>query len=259
MLNEEGNIVWATTAVHPLWTWWPDLTPDICKLAAGSPNWDLPDHTDLSNPPSEQRCVPGGIGNSYGCSGQFYRANLRAAQFYVCPGQGQSKRLQQECGGASDYFCGKWTCETTGEAYWKPSSDWDLITVKRGSGYDKSNQGERNPYKYPENGCAFKNSPPGSCKGKYCNPLLIKFTENGKQHRLSWLKGNRWGWRVYIPLRDPGFIFTIRLTVRDPAVTLVGPNKVLIEQGPPQSHRLPQSSQLYQLHQLHSPTQWYPP
>ena len=145
----------------------------------------------------------------------------------------RAKGFNKNVGGASDYFCGKWTCETTGEAYWKPSSDWDLITVKRGSGYDKSNQGERNPYKYPENGCAFKNSPPGSCKGKYCNPLLIKFTEKGKQHRLSWLKGNRWGWRVYIPLRDPGFIFTIRLTVRDPAVTLVGPNKVLIEQSPP--------------------------
>lgn len=72
VLNEEGNIVWATTAVHPLWTWWPDLTPDICKLAAGSPNWDLPDHTDLSNPPPEERCVPNGIGSTYGCSGQFY-------------------------------------------------------------------------------------------------------------------------------------------------------------------------------------------
>ena len=55
-------------------------------------------------------------------------------------------------GGASDYFCGKWTCETTGDAYWKPSSKWDLITVKRGSGYDKSNEGERNPYKYQESG-----------------------------------------------------------------------------------------------------------
>jgi hypothetical protein len=32
VLNEEGSIVWVTTAVHPLWTWWPDLTPDICKL-----------------------------------------------------------------------------------------------------------------------------------------------------------------------------------------------------------------------------------
>ena len=99
MLNEEGNIVWATTAVHPLWTWWPDLTPDICKLVAGSPNWDLPDHTDLSNPPSEQRCVPGGIGNSYGCSGQFYRANLRAAQFYVCPGQVGAKGFNKNVGG----------------------------------------------------------------------------------------------------------------------------------------------------------------
>ena len=37
VLNEKGNIVWATTAVHPLWTWWPDLTPDVCKLVAGSP------------------------------------------------------------------------------------------------------------------------------------------------------------------------------------------------------------------------------
>ncbi|AAC31806.1 envelope glycoprotein [Mus dunni endogenous virus] len=234
VLNEKGDVVWVATAVHPPWTWWPDLTPDICKLAAGSPNWDLPDHTDLNNPPSEQKCVPNGVGSTTGCSGQFYRANLRAAQFYVCPGQGQKGKLQQECRGASDYFCGKWTCETTGEAYWKPSADWDLITVKRGSGYDKPNQGERNPYKYLDSGCALKNySPPGPCKGKYCNPLLIKFTEKGKQARLSWLKGNRWGWRVYIPIRDPGFIFTIRLTVRDLAVTSIGPNKVLTEQAPP--------------------------
>ena len=51
MLGEEGNIVWATTAVHPPWTWWPDLTPDICKLVAGSLTWDLPDHTDLNDLP----------------------------------------------------------------------------------------------------------------------------------------------------------------------------------------------------------------
>jgi hypothetical protein len=36
VLNEEGGIVWSTTAVHPPWTWWPDLTPDICKLVPGS-------------------------------------------------------------------------------------------------------------------------------------------------------------------------------------------------------------------------------
>ena len=46
----------------PPWTWWPDLTPDICKLAAGSLTWDLPDHTDLNDPPPEERCVPSGMG-----------------------------------------------------------------------------------------------------------------------------------------------------------------------------------------------------
>ena len=32
VLNEVGDIVWSTTP----WTWWPDLAPDVCKLAAGS-------------------------------------------------------------------------------------------------------------------------------------------------------------------------------------------------------------------------------
>ena len=104
VLGEEGNTVWATTTVHPPWTWRPDLTPDICKLVAGSLTRDLPDHTDLNDPPPEERCVLSGIGSMYGCSGQFYRANLRAAEFYVCPGQGQSRRLRQEYGGASRFL-----------------------------------------------------------------------------------------------------------------------------------------------------------
>jgi hypothetical protein len=69
VLNEEGNIVWAASAVHPPWTWWPDLTHDICKLAAGSLTWDLPDNTYLSDPPPEEQCVRSGIGSTYGCSG----------------------------------------------------------------------------------------------------------------------------------------------------------------------------------------------
>ena len=69
VLNEEGNIVWATTAVHPPWTWWPDLTPDICKLAAGSLTWDLPNHTDLNDPPPEERCVLSGMGARMGIWG----------------------------------------------------------------------------------------------------------------------------------------------------------------------------------------------
>ena len=122
VLNEEGNPVWSTTATHPPWVWWPDLTPDICKLATGSLSWDIPDHTDLLKPPPENQCVPSGIGSTYGCSGQFYRANLRSASFYVCPAQGQVRSLRHKCGGASDFYCAAWRCETTGNIYWTPSS-----------------------------------------------------------------------------------------------------------------------------------------
>ena len=88
VLNVEGDIVWSTTAVQPLWTWWPDLTPDICKLVAESLTWDLPDHTNLHKPPPDKQCVPSKIGSMFRCSGQFY--NLQSPEFYVCPGQGQS-------------------------------------------------------------------------------------------------------------------------------------------------------------------------
>ena len=71
VLNEEGNPVWSTTATHPPWVWWPDLTPDIYKLAAGSLSWDIPDHNDLLKPPPENQCVPSGIGSTYGCWDNF--------------------------------------------------------------------------------------------------------------------------------------------------------------------------------------------
>ena len=67
VLNEEGDAVWSTTATHPLWTWWPDMAPDICKLVVGLPTWDLSDHDNLLNPPNEKQCVPSGIGATYGC------------------------------------------------------------------------------------------------------------------------------------------------------------------------------------------------
>ena len=241
MLNEEGNIVWSKTAVHPPWTWWPDLAPDVCKLAAGSPAWDLSNYDNLDKPPPEEQCVPHGIGSTLGCSGQFFRANLQAADFYVCPGQGHSREMKRRCGGASDYFCGKWGCETTGEAYWNPSSSWDLILVKKGRKPGESGEGERDPSKYPSyrTGCASGASggPQGPCKGSYCNPLNISFTAQGKQDR-QWVKGNRWGWRVYTGTGDPGFVFAIRIKIESPPARPVGPNPVL-DDPLPRPGRLP--------------------
>lgn len=181
--NGEGDIVWSTTAVRPPWTWWPDLTPDLCKLAAGSPAWDIPDHLDLLNAPPEKQCVQSPLAASdiSGCSGQFYRANLRSAGIYICPGQGQHRKLRDQCGGRPDFYCAAWACETTGQAYWNPSSKWDLITVKRNSSHDEEKQGEREIGRYLK-GCAVPstNGPEGPCKDKYCNPILIKFTDKGK-------------------------------------------------------------------------------
>ena len=225
--------------MHPPWIWWPDLTPDIYKLAAGSLSWDIPDHTDLLKPPPENQCVPSGIGSTYGCSGQFYRANLRSASFYVCPAQGQVRSLRHKCGGASEFYCAAWGCETTGDVYWNPSSSWDLITVKRNSSYDRSNQGERDSSKYPESRCAQSNSSNGACKGNYCNPILIKFTNKGRQERQSWFRGNSWGLRIHASGADPGVIFKIKLTIEKPPIVPVGPNRVLPELGPPARPRPP--------------------
>ena len=83
VLNEEGDTVWSTTAVQPPWTWWPDLTPDICKLVAGSLTWDLPDHTNLHKPPPDKQCVPSGIGSTFGCSGQFYLEPIFGLQNFM--------------------------------------------------------------------------------------------------------------------------------------------------------------------------------
>ena len=173
--------------------------PDIYKLAAGSLSWDISDHTDLLKLPAEKQCVPSGIGSTYGCSGQFYRANLWSVAFYVCPAHERVWNLRHKCGGASDFYCATWSCETTGEIYWNPSSSWDLITVKRNSSYDRPNQGERDSSKYPENGCAHNSSPNGACKGNYCNPILIKFTDKEKQEHQSWFRGNSWSLRCMPP------------------------------------------------------------
>ncbi|AAV68489.1 env protein [Murine leukemia virus] len=171
LLDDELNVRWETTGAHPLWTWWPDLTPDL---------------------------------SSFNCD----YSQLQVPDFYVCPGQGNtySKRT---CGGVESYFCARWGCETTGDAYWRPSQS-DLITIQKGQN---------------RTACSLN-----GCQGRYCNPLKITFTNLGKSNR-DWTRGLRWGLGVHI--LSQGFVFFIRLQVtRTPAVA-IGPNPVLTNQKPP--------------------------
>ena len=90
---------------------------------------------------------------------------------YICPGPShRSCTLNQKCGFAPNYFCASWGCETTGDTYWNPTSNWDLIRVKSRPDHaacESSNQTSQG----------------------WCNPLEISFTDPGKQN--NWEKDRK--------------------------------------------------------------------
>lgn len=128
--SQTGEIVWSITKRMPPGTWWPTLTPDFCQLAAGLDTWDLP-MIGAHEIQKRMNTVLPPIGKTWpqGCQDPRARCLLAQMDFYVCPRQGQPR--DSGCGGYGEYFCTKWGCETTGDAYWKPSSSWDLIEVHR--------------------------------------------------------------------------------------------------------------------------------
>lgn len=225
VLNEEGDPVWAVSGNHPLETWWPELTPDLCMLALhGRDYWGLQNHPPHSSPPGPPCCTSSGS-QAKGCArdcnepltsitprcntawNRMKLGQAMQAGFYVCPGL-HRPRWSRSCGGPNDYYCAKWGCETTGQAYWKPSSSWDYITVS----IEKFNS--------------------GICKNNsWCNPLVIRFTPSGKTAN-SWTSGYYWGLRLYRS-GHPGLNFGIRLQVTKAPSQLLGPNLVLADQRPP--------------------------
>lgn len=136
----------------------------------------------------------------YGCGPASH-----SKEIYVCPGH----RVSRECGGPGSGYCAQWGCETTGDAYWKPSSSWDLITLKREG---------RSPYT--------------SCKrGGKCNPLVLHFTDSGR--RATWDGPKSWGLRLYVTGTDPVGLFSLNRQVSPLATRPIGPNLVLQDQRPP--------------------------
>lgn len=137
VLNSQGDVVWSVSGTHALWTWYPELYPDLCKLATGAPGWDLEGATPGAASAAPQACPlrddrcpkegePGSPGGAAATPNR--RSQLKEVTFYVCPGS-HRPRAYRYCGGGSDFYCKSWDCETTGQAHWKPSSGWDYITV----------------------------------------------------------------------------------------------------------------------------------
>ncbi|XP_055469815.1 phosphatidylcholine:ceramide cholinephosphotransferase 1 isoform X1 [Psammomys obesus] len=216
--NQRHIIIWSVSKIAPPFTWWPDLYPDLCKMALGAPaNWDLQSHLDPNVVPGDSRrgsfSERRGLDPWGGCGTTNHRSMLRVLTFYVCPGPHQQPKLVNKCGGRNDFYCKNWGCETTGDTYWKPTSSWDYIIVK--ANYSHAEPPDRGPNN------RWTNQP--ICT-TWCHPLLIQFTDSGKRISTNWLTGFTWGLRIYKERYDDGLLFTIKLKITTPSAE-VEPNK----------------------------------
>jgi hypothetical protein len=170
-----GDILNQTSKVTPPSTWFPELYFDLRALFTGRGQWDL-----------------------------------RQSYFYVCPAPQPNHK--KKCGGIADYYCKSWGCESSGDIWWPPPKQGDLIQLSR-----VSQSGITYHQPRPINkGCP---TPPN------CNPIMINFTDLGKKV-TNWELGKSWGVRLY-KINHPGALFTLR-RVRQPVSTLtIGPNLVL--------------------------------
>nr|AUG69055.1 envelope protein [Feline leukemia virus] len=200
----------ATSMLGTLTDAFPTIYFDLCDIIGNT--WN----------PSDQEPFPG-----YGCDQPMRRWQQRNTPFYVCPGHANRK----QCGGPQDGFCAVWGCETTGETYWKPTSSWDYITVKKGVTqgiYQCSGGGWCGPC-YDK---AVHSSITGASEGGRCNPLILQFTQKGRQ--TSWDGPKSWGLRLYRSGYDPIALFSVSrqvMTITPPQA--MGPNLVLPDQKPP--------------------------
>lgn len=227
VINEAGDVASTSAPYTGASPQWPTLQVDLCHLAAGGNSyWGLPSNYL----PIDKAPHGSGINERYvGCDTVHRRTNIRETEFYVCPGAHRDRALNYKCGYRDTYYCASWGCETTGDAYWKPSSSWDYIIVKKGW---KNSQ--RNSTLTAE----CRNSDPNT-KG-WCNPLIVTFTEAGKKVTSEeWARGFEWGIRFYVTNRDPGLTFKIKLDIKNTSSSPVGPNKVLPDQGSPKAPAAP--------------------
>lgn len=98
-------------------------------------------------------------------------------------------------------FCAAWECETTRTVYWNPEGD--LFTKARNStrpGLSSSSCKGTEHYFCHNFSCA-KVLLSQSWTGVdlvlvFFFPIVVKFTESGKNVREDWLKGRTWGLQI---------------------------------------------------------------
>ena len=199
---------------------WEPLHVDLCALAMGANSrWGTP---SIFMPQSKPVDTQTRYSSLPTCFNVAARSWLQAAPIYVCPGSHRPRSWATSCGYDSDYFCGAWTCETTGDVYWKPTSNFDYITVKRTN---------PSPYQLNSGPIPYNNK----CK-QWCNSLTISFTDNGK--KKSWEgRGYQWGLRLYISGYNLGLTFKIKLqkTIPNAHKASVGPNSMVHKKQHPKN------------------------
>ena len=133
-----------------------------------------------------------------GCYNKWARSFLSLTPVYVCPGDHRDRSLGNKCGYRPSYYCASWGCETTGDPYWKYSSSWDFIQVKR------CNPPKGQPYADPTTYNRHCDS--------WCNTLQTTFTEAGKKFTWEHSWGAEWCLCAYVGGRDPCLSFKVQLT-----------------------------------------------
>lgn len=97
-------------------------------------------------------------------------------------------------GRAEHFYCREWGCETTGTAYWKPTSSWDAVIIDHAHPYETEETGIKNEWWQWCLGQGTQGtwSGQGMCLNFTCNRLNITFTDKGKEDR-EWVIGKQWG------------------------------------------------------------------
>ena len=177
---EIGGLLNSSSNIAPKETWWPELTFDLCVLAADINGFHGPSQlSDFIRSPQFQAL------GLFDWAFQGDTPYTEPTPTYACPGGGRYWNQTARCGGVDSFYCAAWGCETTGMVHWLTNPIKGLIQVKL-------------PQDFPP--CTMLSSKPGQCF-----PLQIKFTDEGKRF-TRWDAGRAWGLRLYRldPIMDSG-------------------------------------------------------